>query len=83
MFYFHQHKAEAAAMTQKQKDTQESKPDVKCEGSVLENVFLFKYLGSIFAADDSHAHDVIRRVTLAMKRCDQLRQVFSSPDIPL
>ena len=79
---FHQRKAEAAAKTQKLKDAQENKPGIQCEGSALENIFLFKYLGSIFAADGSHAHDVTRRVTLAMKRCGQLRQVFSSPDIP-
>ena len=80
---FHGRKAEAAAITQKRKDAQELKETVECEGEGLENVFLFKYLGSIFAADGSHGHDVTRRITLAMKRCGQLRNVFSSADVPV
>ena len=54
-----------------------------CEGKALENIFLFKYLGSVFAADGSQEHDVDRRITLAMKRCGQLRNIFGSPDVPL
>ena len=49
---------------------------------MLKNVFLFKYLGSIFAADGEHEHDLNRRITLAMNRFGELRNVFNS-DIPL
>ena len=49
-------------------------PKVKCEGENLGNVYKFKYLGSIFATDDSQMFDIERRVTLAMRRCEQLRQ---------
>ena len=80
---FNGRKAEQAARTQKRKDQQKLRPKVKCESKALENIFLFKYLGSVFSADGSQEHDVTRRITLAMKRCGQLRQVFSSPDIPL
>lgn len=74
-------KAEAAARVDKLKATQASRPEVECEGESLKNVFFFKYLGSIFAADGSHEHDVSRRIVLVMKRCGQLRNVFGSPDL--
>ena len=32
---------------------QEDKAQVRCEQDTLKNVFLFKYLGSVFAADGS------------------------------
>ena len=80
---FRHRKAETAAKTQKLKDAQGHKEKVGCDGKSLENIFLFKYLGSIFAANGSHEHDVTRRITLAMKRSGQLRNIFDSPDIPL
>ena len=80
---FTNRKAEKAARTEQLKEAQKGRPKIKCEGADLENVFLFKYLGSIFAANGSHDHDVTRRVILAMKRCGQLRNVFDSPDIPV
>ena len=49
-----------------------------CEGKVLKNVFRFKYLGSIFAADGDQRYDVRRRIGLAMARMGQLNQVFNS-----
>ena len=55
---FQRSKAEQAAITEKRKEVQTERPDVKCEGKNLENIFLFKYLGSVFAADGSHDHDV-------------------------
>ena len=73
----------ATARTEKHKLTQKSRPTVHCEGKELKNVFLFKYLGSIFSADDSHQHDITRRITLVMKRYGQLRNVFDSPDVPV
>ena len=64
---------------------QKQRPEVKCEGENLENVFKFtcKYLGSIFAADGSQMFDIERRVALAMRRCGQLRQFFDSDVISL
>ena len=79
---FSHRKAEAAARTAKTKHTQNSRPKIRCEGEELDNVYLFKYLGSIFAADGSHEHDVNRRILLAMKRCGALRNIFGSTDIP-
>ena len=60
----------------KQMEAQKTKPKVQCEGVTLKNVFLFKYLGSIFAADGGHTHDLNRRVALAMSRCGELRHII-------
>ena len=48
----------------------------------MENVFIFRYLGSIFAADGSHEHDVTRHITLSLKRCGQLHNIFNAKGIP-
>ena len=59
-----------------------AKPNATCEGAPLKNVFLFKYLGSIFAADGDHKYDLRRRIGLAMSRCGALRHIFDS-SIPM
>ena len=56
---------------------------MKCEGDQLENVFLFKYLGSIFAADGDQKHDIRRRTALAATRCGQLRHCFDAKGISM
>ena len=61
---------------------QELRENVTCEGENLKNVFRFKYLGSIFAADGDHKYDVRRRIGMAMTRMGQLSPVFNS-DISL
>ena len=45
---------------------------VKCNDTDLDNVFSFKYLGTIFTADTSHIHDVKSRITITMTRCGKL-----------
>ena len=44
----------------------------------LLNAFLFKYLGSMFAADGDQEYDIKRRIALATARMGQLRHVFGS-----
>ena len=61
----------------------QNKPNIKCEGTSIENVFLFKYLGSIFTADDDHERDVEKRCAMTMSRCGELRAVFNTKNIPL
>ena len=56
---------------------------MQCEGYELSNVFNFKYLGSVFSADDSHVHDVRRRCALAESRCGDLRHIFGSRTLSL
>ena len=61
---------------------QDDEETVLCEEKGLKNVFLFKYLGSVFAADGNQQHDIKRRVAMAMARMGQLRHVFNAT-IPL
>ena len=56
---FTNRKVEKAARTTKLKEAQKTRPTVQCEGENLENTFLFKYLGSVFAANGSQEHDVM------------------------
>ena len=48
---FKDSKVENKSRIRKMTESQNQRPKVKCEGEALENVFKFKYLGSIFAAD--------------------------------
>ena len=64
-------------------EAQADKPTIKCEGYALKNVFKFKYLGSIFAADGEQEYDIRRRVALAAARCGQLRHCFDSKGISI
>mgnify|MGYP003326603192 CR=1 FL=1 len=59
-------------------EAQKDKRQVECEGKRLENVYIFKYLGSQFAADGDEVHDVKRRVALATSRMGELRNVFNA-----
>ena len=67
----------------KVEEAQKLKTAIRCEGAKLENVFLFKYLGSLFSADGNHERDVEKRCAMAMSRCGDLRAVFNSENIPL
>ena len=62
----------------KVEEAQKRKAAITCEGANLENVFQFKYLGSLFTADGDHKHDVEKRCTMALSRCGDLRAVFNS-----
>ena len=80
---FKNRKAEQAAYKQKLIEAQKLRPKVTCEGKKLKNIFIFKYLGSLFAANGDQSHDLSRRIALAMSRYGQLRHVIGSPDVPL
>ena len=56
---------------------------VSCEGLALDNVFKFKYLGTLFAADADQAYDIEARIAMAMTRCGQLKHVFNSGTLNL
>ena len=64
-------------------DAQKLKAAITCEGADLENVYKFKYLGSLFTADGEHKYDVETRCTMAQSRCGDLRTVFNSEHISL
>ena len=53
-------KAEEAAKLTKLIKAQAAKPKVKCEGHKLNNVFKFKYLGSIFLSEPKRKANIKR-----------------------
>ena len=62
---------------------QASRPKVYCEGTELFNVFLFKYLGTLFSADGDQTIDIKARIATAMSRCGKLRHILDNDNIPL
>ena len=73
--------AEKKAKTTQLEENQKSREVVRCEQHNLKNVFKFKYLGSIFAADGSQEHDIQRRIGIATTRAGQLRHVFGDKSL--
>ena len=73
--------ADKAVQVEKLKKQQQLRPGIWCEDEELENVFKFKYLGTIFAADGLQRYDVEARIAKAMTRCGQLRHIFDSPHL--
>ena len=59
-------------------DAQHAHEHVECEGETLKNVYVFKYLGSMFTADGDQTRDVKRRIGMASTRMGELRHVFNS-----
>ena len=75
--------ADKAVHTDKLVKLQQARPAVLCGEKILDNVFRFSYLGSIFAANGLQSYDVDARVAMAMSRCGKLRHIFDSPHLPL
>ena len=57
--------ADKDTRNQKRKDAQEKLDHVKCEGKDIENVWIFKYLGSRFRADGDQTPDIKARMAAA------------------
>ena len=72
-----------AVHVSKLEELQKSRPAVHCGEEVLENVFRFLYLGTVFAVNGLQCYDVDSRVAMAMSRCGKLRHVFDSPHISM
>ena len=66
-----------------QKEYQNAKEKVLCAGIPLENVWRFKYLGSIFRADGSHLADVRSKIAVARTTAGKMRSIWSSRHVPL
>ena len=62
-------------------EEQEKEEKAFCQGRPLENVFSFRYLGSMFTADGREDKDIKRRIGMAVTRCGQLRFVLGSKTI--
>lgn len=70
--------ADGAVKVKKWTQLQSLRPKVECEGQQLQNVFKFKYLGTILAADGRDDYDISNRITKAQIRCGQLRNMFQA-----
>ena len=66
-----------------QKQLQQKKAKVNCEGEELENVWTFKSLGSQLRADGDHMHDVRVRMAIAERTAGTLRHVWSARAVSL
>ena len=64
------------------KKAQENLEHVVCEGEEIENVWVFKYLGSIFRADGSQIPDILARIAMATTTAGKMRQIWASKSIP-
>ena len=71
--------ADKLVQKQKWKAQQETRPKIYCGNNALDNVFLFTYLGSRFAADGRQSYDIKSRIAMAFNRCGELRHMFDSP----
>ena len=78
---FNNRLADKAATVNKMKAAQQRRRHVMCAEQAIDNVFTFKYLGTLFAADGRQHYDIKRRIALAMTRCGTLRHIFASPNI--
>ena len=65
------------------KAAQDAKPHVKLGDKDLENVWVFKYLGSRFRADGSHIADIKARIAAATVTAGKMRSIWSSKSTPL
>ena len=73
--------AAKAAEFKKLANKQASKGKLTLQGVTLENVTLFKYLGSLFAANGLQQKDLDARIAMAMERCGQLGHLFDDPNL--
>ena len=75
--------AEEAVTVCKLVQQQSNRPEIYCEGAKLENVFKFKYLGTVFTADSKQKYDIKIRIAKAFSRCGELRNVLDSRVLPI
>ena len=75
--------ADKAVQVKKLTAQQKTRPKIFCEGSLIENIFKFKYLGSLFASDGRQSFDIDARIAKAMLRCGKLRHLFDADHLSL
>ena len=73
--------AEKKAEDEMIKHLQKSKPTISCEEKLLDNVYNFKYLGTLFNSLADQMRDVKARVAQTMTRCARLRNIFDAQGI--
>ena len=60
---------------------QNNRPNIYCDGEKLENVFRFKYLGTIFTVDTKQKYDLKTKVSQSFTHCGELRNVIDAPNL--
>ena len=70
--------ADKLVQNQKWKAQQSNRPKIYCSNNALDNVYLFTYLVSKFAADGQQSFDIETRIAMAYNRCGELRNMFDS-----
>ena len=72
---------EQAVKKQKMAEEQKQRPVMMCENDPLDNVPIFKYLGSLFPANGAQSNDIDSRIDQAFSRCGELHSVFNSQSL--
>ena len=75
--------ADKVVRCNKVKQQQPDRPSIFCEDVKLNNVYMMKYLVTIFTADGDQMKDISARIAQATTRCGQLRHIFNSGSLPL
>ena len=70
--------ADKDTRTQQHKAAQDAKEHVNCEENELDNVWLFKYLGSLFRADGDQYTDVKAHIAAATPTAGKMRNIWAS-----
>ena len=75
--------ADKDTRNKKHAEAQEKKCHVTCEDKRIENVWVFKYLGSRFRADGSQTTDVKARIGAATSAAGKMRAIWARKSTPL
>ena len=73
--------AERAAKTRKMREEQSQRPIIMYEETPIDNVSIFKYLGTLFSADGQQSHDISTRIAQAFSRYGELHNVLNSKSL--
>ena len=80
---YHGSTADKDTRNKKHAAAQAAKPHVTCEGDQIENVWVFKYLGSRFRADGDQLADVKARIAAATSTAGKMRSIWASKTTPM
>ena len=75
--------ADKVTRTNMRKAAQNAKPHVQLGDEEIDNVWIFKYLGSRFQADGSHLTDIKARIAAAQTTAGKMRNIWASKSTPL
>ena len=80
---YHGSTADKDTRTKMHAEAQEEKEYVFCAGVPIENVWLFKYLGSRFRADGDQTADIKARIAAATSTAGKMRAIWASRSTPI